>query len=257
MGRRILGCVAGLLLGGAVAGSAQQGSNVELEARLWSAELSGTVEVREGGLGTTIDLESDLGIEEDEPLELRLTLRPSRRTQVRLAWTNLSFDGDEVLSRTVEFGGQTFTFSTRVVSQLDVDYARAGFAWQFLSSSDGTFRLGPLVEVKGFRGEASIEAPDLPFPAAASEELEGAFGAVGAVLDIEAGSRVQIFAEGTYVVEADDAEGTDFEAGLRVLLGRRLAAVVGYRSFSVEATEDDDAFDLDIEGPYAGLTLRF
>lgn len=258
MARRILVCAVGLLLGGGLAaGAQQQQSNVELEARLWSAALTGTVEVREGGLGTTIDLEDDLGIEDDEPVELRLTLRPSRRTQVRLAWTNLSFDGDEVLSRTIEFGGQTFTFSSRVVSQLDVDYARAGFAWQFLSNRDGTFRLGPLVEVKGFRGEASIAAPELPFPAAESEELEGAFGAVGAVLDIEAGRWVQVFAEGSYVVEADDAEGTDLEAGIRVLFAERLAAVVGYRSFSVEAAEDDDEFDLDIEGPYVGLTLRF
>jgi len=257
MTRRILGYLVVLLLGGGLAADAQQRSNVELEARYWLAEPSGTVEVHEGGLGTTIDLEGDLGIEEDEPVELRLTVRPSRRTQIRLAWTNLSFDGDNVLSRTIEFGGQTFSFSTRVVSHLDVDYARAGFAWQFLSNREGTFRLGPLVEVKGFRGEASIAAPDLPLPAEESEELEGAFGAVGAVLDIEAGRWVQIFAEGTYVLEADDAEGTDLEAGVRVLLGEHVSLVGGYRSFSVEAAEDDDDFDLDIEGPYAGVTLRF
>ena len=257
MTRRILGHLVVLLLGGGLAADAQQRSNVELEARYWLAEPSGTVEVHEGGLGTTIDLEGDLGIEEDEPVEVRLTVRPSRRTQIRLAWTNLSFDGDNVLSRTIEFGGQTFSFSTRVVSHLDVDYARAGFAWQFLSNREGTFRLGPLVEVKGFRGEASIAAPDLPFPAQESEELEGAFGAVGAVLDIEAGRWVQIFAEGTYVLEADDAEGTDVEAGVRVLLGEHVALTGGYRSFSVEAAEDDDDFDLEIEGPYAGVTLRF
>jgi hypothetical protein len=257
MARRISGITSALLLVCAVAAGAQQPSRVELEARYWSADLSGSVEVLEAGQGTTIDLESDLGVETDEPIELRLTLRPSRRTQIRLAWTNFAFEGDNVLTRTIEFSGQVFTLSTRVVSQLDVDYARAGFAWQFLSNREGTFRLGPLVEVKGFRGEASIAAPDLPFPAEESEELEGAFGAFGAVLDIEAGRYVQVFAEGTYVVEADDAEGTDFEAGLRVLFNHRIAAVAGYRSFSVEAVEDDDDFDLEIEGPYVGLTLRF
>lgn len=257
MARRTLGSLFCMLLAVAASAPAQTPSKVELEARYWAAGLSGTVEVLEAGQGTTIDLEDDLGVEDASPIELRLTLRPSRRTQVRLAWTNLSFDGDDVLSRTIEFAGRTYTLSTRVVSQLDVDYARAGFAWQFLSNREGTFRLGPLVEVKGFRGEASIAAPDLPFPAEESEQLEGAFGAVGAVLDVEAGRRVEIFAEGTWVVQADDAEGADLEAGVRVLVARRLAVVAGYRSFSVDATEDDDHFDLDIEGAWVGLAVRF
>jgi hypothetical protein len=68
---------------------------------------------------------------------------------------------------------------------------------------------------------------------------------------------VQIFAEGTYVLEADDAEGTDIEAGVRVLVGEHVALTGGYRSFSVEATENDDDFDLEIEGPFVGVTLRF
>ncbi|MEZ5333058.1 MAG: YfaZ family outer membrane protein [Thermoanaerobaculia bacterium] len=257
MTRRFLQVLSLSLAVGAVAAGAQSPSRVEIEARYWSADLGGTVEVLEAGQGTTIDLADDLGVESDEPIELRLTLRPSRRTQIRLSWTDLAFAGDNVLSRTIEFAGQMYTLSTRVVSQMDVEYARAGFSWQFLSNRDGTFRLGPLVEVKGFRGEASIVAPDLPFPAEESQDFEGAFGAVGAVLDIEAGDRVQIFAEATYVVEADDADGTDFEAGARVLLTRNLAAVGGYRSFSVDATEGDDNFDIDIEGPYVGLTLRF
>lgn len=245
------------LLASATAAGAQTQSNIEIEARYWSADLSGTVEVLEAGQGTTVDLADDLGVEGDEPIELRLILRPSSRTQVRLSWTDLSFTGDNVLSRSIEFAGQMYTLSTRVVSQMDVEYARAGFSWQFLSNRDGTFRLGPLVEVKGFRGEASIAAPDLPFPAEESQDFEAAFGAVGAVLDIEAGDRVQIFAEGTYVVATDNASGTDLEAGLRVLLGRNFAVVGGYRSFSVDATEGDDTFDIDIEGPYLGLSLRF
>ncbi len=252
--------IAGSLAAPAAFAQASEPPRIELEARLWSAEPSGDVRVVEGDLGTTIDLESDLGLEDDEALEGRLTFHPSRRTSVRLAWTNLTFSGDNVLSRTIEFNGETFTVATRVVSELDFDYGRVGFVWQFLGDEAGRFRFGPVVEAKGFRGEASIEAPDLldlGIEARESEEFEAAFGAAGLALDVEPTSRVHLFAEGTVVVAADEGDATDLEAGVRVLLVDQLAVTAGYRRFAIDAEEDDDDLDFDITGAFLGLNVRF
>ncbi len=233
------------------------GSRFELEARLWAAAPGGEVLVIADELGTTIDLESDLGLGDDEAFEGRLTLRPSRRTKVYFAWTQLEFAGDEVLTRTIEFGGETFTLSTRIASLVDFDYGRAGFAWQFLASDDGRLRFGPLVEVKGFRGEASLAAPDVPLLPAVTEEFEAAVGAAGAALDFEPSERFQVFAEGSVVVGQDEGDATDLEAGLRFLATSRLAVLGGYRTFSVDAQEDDDVLDIDFDGAFAGVQLRF
>ncbi len=245
------------VVAGPLAAQTDAPSRFELEARLWATAPSGQVQAIEGEFGTIVDLESDLGLDDDEAIEGRLTLRPSRRTKVYFAWTQMEFPGDEVLTRTIEFAGETFTLSTRILSLVDLEYGRAGFAWQFLGSRDGRFRLGPLVEVKGFRGEASVEAPDIPLVPAAAEEFEAAVGAAGAALDLEPSPRLQVFAEATVVVGADEGDATDLEVGVRFLLADKLALLGGYRSFSVDAEEGDDTLDLDLDGAFAGLQLRF
>ncbi|MGH9464642.1 MAG: hypothetical protein ACRD0X_03280 [Thermoanaerobaculia bacterium] len=232
-------------------------TRLELEARLWAAALSGEVQAVESDLGTIVDLESDLGLEDDEAIEGRLILRPSGRTRVHFAWARFDIAGDELLSRTIEFGGQTFTLTTRIVSAVDLDYGRAGFAWQFLGDDAGRWRLGPLVEVKGIRGEATLEAPDIPLLGPVTEEFEAAVGAAGAALDVEPSERLRVFAEATVVVGSDEGDATDFEAGLRFSLTDAFALVGGYRSFSVEAREEDDTLDVDFDGAFAGLQLRF
>lgn len=256
--RSIVAALVSLALAPALsAAQAESRPRFELEARAWAAAPSGDLQVIEGDFGTIIDLEADLGIEDDEAIEGRLTLRPSSRTKVYFVWTPLEFTGDTVLTRTIEFAGQTYTVSTRVLSLVDLEYGRAGFAWQFLGSDDGRWRLGPLVEIKGFRGEASLAAPDVPLSFDATEEFEAAVGAVGAVLDLEPAPRFHVFAEATVVVGADEGDATDVEAGLRFLLTDTFALVGGYRRFSVDAEEDDDTFQFDIDGAFAGLQLRF
>lgn len=258
--RSVVVALVALTLAPALASAqAESGPRFELEARAWAAAPSGEVQAISQSVGTIIDLDADLGLEDDEAIEGRLTLRPSARTKVYFAWQRLEFAGDEVLTRTIEFAGQEFTLSTRIVSLLDLDYGRAGFAWQFLGSGDGRLRFGPLVEVKAFRGEASLAAPDVLqlLLLEATEEFEAAVGAAGAALDLEPSERLHLFAEATVVVAADEGDATDVEAGLRFLFADSLALVGGYRRFSVDAEEDDDTFDLDIDGAFAGVQLRF
>jgi hypothetical protein len=256
--RSIVAALVSLALVPALAGAqVESRPRLEIEARAWAAAPSGEIQAIEQSLGTIVDLESDLGLGEDETIEGRLILRPSGRTKVYFAWTRLEFSGDQVLTRTIEFSGQTFTPSTRVLSLVDLEYGRAGFAWQLFSSDDGRWRLGPLVEVKAFRGEASLAAPDVPLSFDATEEFEAAVGAAGAVLDLEPSPRFHVFAEATVVVGADEGDATDIEAGVRFLLTDTLALVGGYRRFSVDAKEDDDTFQFDIAGAFAGLQFRF
>ena len=240
-----------------IAGPAAAESKLDFEARYWSPDLTGDIQVQQSGIGTVIDLPSDLSLEQDEPPEARLTFRPTRKIRLRAAYLPIEYAGDGPISRTIDFSGQTFNLSTRVVSALQLDYGRLGFAWQFVDLADGAFRLGPLLEAKLFRGTASLAAPELPITVSESKDFEAAFPSAGLILDIEPTSKLCIFAEASALVETSEAEVLDAEAGIRYYPTRNVSVFGGYRILSIDAADGDDLLDLDIEGVFAGVSLRF
>lgn len=232
-------------------------ARVELEARYWTPDLTSTVRVAEGGVGTDIDLVDDLGMGDEGFLEGRLSWRPTPRSKIRLAWVPLSYSGDRVVSRTLEFGGETFRVNTRVVSDLDIEYARLGWAWQFIGTKDGNFLLGPVLEAKAFRVEASLAAPEFILPLSASETFEEVFPAGGLMLDARLGRRALLFAEATIMPANEFGELLDWEVGVKFRPVGGLLLTAGYRALEADAEDDDDRLDLDISGAFFGLSWRF
>ncbi len=229
----------------------------EIEGRYWLPDLSGQVEVGTRGVSTAIDLLSDLGMDDDEFIEGRLTLWLTRQFKVRAAFMPLSFAGNTVIDRTVSFSGRTFPLRTRIVSDLDLDYGRVGLAWQFIGFGRRNFRLGPIVEVKLLRGEAALTAPELPLPISVSEEFDAAFGSAGLALDVRPLPGFHLFAEATWSVAADEGDLRDAETGVRYRLLPTLWVSGGYRIIELEAEDKDDRLDFDLEGVFFGLVLSF
>ncbi len=234
-------------------------AGVEFEARLWAPDVGGLVQSGNGAdAATVIDFVGDLGLDEDGLVEGRLVFRPSRRTSVRLAYASFSFASDAQLDRTLEFSGQTFQLDSRVLSAFELDYGRLGFAWQFLSNPKGSVRFGPLVEIKGFRGDATLSTTLLDvLPVTAREEFEVAFGAAGVVLDVEPSRKLAVFAEWTTLVGADEGDLTDAEAGVRYRPLRPLALSAGYRKIDIDVDDRDDLLRLDLDGLFFGVRLEF
>lgn len=250
-----LALVAATLLLPAMA--AADGRHLDLEVRRWSPELEGQVRVPRAGLeGSRIDFAGDLGIGDEEFLDLRLRWYPSRTFFVRLAHTPIDYSGDRVVTRTLEFGGVTFPISARVASELNLDYTRAAAGWQFLNTDEGAFRLGPTLGVALFSGDAALSAPDLPRVLSERESFDVAFPLAGAALDVELTDAVHLFGEAS-VVFSDDGELIDLEAGVRYFFFGRIALMGGWRSLTVDAEDGDERLDVDVEGLFFGLTLRF
>lgn len=241
----------------ATAGLAEQQSRVEIEVNSWDQEVSGQIQIVEQGIGDLIDLDSDLALSSDTVTDARIIFHPSRRTEIRFATMSIGYAGDAVVSRTIEFAGEVFTISSRIVSDLNLDYHRAGFAWQFLASDDGRFRIGPLIEAKGFEGDASLTAPDLSTPVSVGETFEAAFGSAGLALDLEPNDRVHVFGEFTTLVGADVGDMTDLEIGVKVAIFGPLTVQAGFRSIVIDVVDNDDAIDFDMDGIFFGAGLRF
>jgi len=247
----------GLLAGSiAVPALATERRWADLELRLWDAEISGKALVPDQGLGTLIDLERDLGLADDEGLEGRLLIFPTRSFFLRLAYVPLDLTGDQMIAQAIDFGGESFDVNVRVVSGLELEYGRFHAGWMFHTAS-GRLRIGPMIGGAGLRGDATLTAPDLPFPIAASEEFEGAFGSLGLLIEGEPVSRLELFAEVSQLVGVDEGDVTDFEAGARVRLVGELRLVAAMRTLTIDFEDKGDRLETDIEGLSLGLSLRF
>ncbi len=228
---------------------------VELEGRYWLPSLDAEGRAVESGVGSVIDFKSDLGVQDEDFPEGRLTLHASKKHRIRIAYLQMGYDGDNILSRTIEFNGEIIPVDTRVISSLDLSYLRVGWIWQFIDVDDGKFRLGTVLEGVGVWADAVLAAPEL----AVSEREDFSIGlpAVGLALDINPHKAVNIFAYVTGMHAGDYGYYVDAEAGLRVVPVRNLSIIGGYRVLRVSAEDDPDFLDVQIAGPFAGATLRF
>ncbi len=227
-----------------------------VEARQWAAEPAGSFSV-DDIVSESFDFERDIGLTSDDALEGRLVFRPSRSTLVRVGFLpEIALSGDKVLSRSFTFLNTSFAFDERVATSFDIEYARFGFAWQF-TTRDGRFRIGPIVEGKGFRADLVLRAPDISPPITETETFEVAFGTAGLIADVRISDRFEIFGEASEVVTGDEGDVSETELGIRFLPTPKLAVVAGVRTLEFEFKGSRERFILELDGTFLGLAVRF
>jgi hypothetical protein len=236
---------------------AQKRTTLELEGRYWIPDLRGKVKASETFIDTKIDFKRDLGIKDENFPEVRLTWYTGPKSRIRLSYTQAGFEGDENLSRTIEFDGQAYTAGTRVETDVKVRYLRLGWAWQFIDVGKGAVKLGTLVEGKGFWGKVSLEAPDLSPSVKESEKFLFGLPTIGIALDINPHKMVNIFGEASGLTAGSYGYIYDAEVGVKLIPVKFLSIVGGYRIFDIKARHSHDYAKLRFHGPFAGVTLRF
>lgn len=242
------------------AGVALAQGGIELESLLWRPDLTATVRSVAGDASadpdrTTLDLEADLGMQDDDAFDTRLTFHIGPRSRVRLAWVDLDSTGDEQLARTVEFDGRTYVAGTRVVSALRIDYGRVGWTWEFAGNE--RVRLGTVVEAKWIEIDTTLHAPDLVPPVDGADSLSALLPAAGLALDVAPGHLLGLFAEVTGIAAGDRGHVLDGEVGVRLTPTPYLTLVGGYRTLDVRIEDGEDLADFEDAGPYVGLRLQF
>lgn len=133
---------------------------VEFEGRYWITNFNSKLRVSDGGLGTEINLKSDLGMKSENFPEGRFTWVTGKNSRIRIAYTQESFSGDNVLARAIEFGGKTYPANTTVLSNLDIKYGRVSWIWQFINIAD-IVKFGTEVDAKIFDLKANLSAPNM------------------------------------------------------------------------------------------------
>lgn len=228
---------------------------VDIEGRWFSPDLKGKLKVSEAGFeGTEIDLEKDLGMDNEDFGEFRATLRFLKRHWIRFAYLPVKFDGDKFIQRDIVFNGKTYSAGTRVKSQLDTRYYRIGYGIDIISRN--TLKAGMMIDGKVLDiSEASLEAPD-----AGLKEEESVIGGIptpGIFLAISPVKMISIYGEVSGAPLGRFGYAFDGEAGVGVSPVKFLSINGGYRIIKINIKTDDDRGKLDLFGPYAGLSIRF
>jgi len=236
---------------------AQRDVRLELEGRFWFTDLEGRVRVTDADIGTDIDFKKDLDIKDEGYPEVRLTWYTGKKSKIRFAYTQVGYDGDANLQRTILFDGITYNVGTRVVTDLDVKYLRIGWAWQFINIDNGLIKLGTLIEGKGFWSKITLEAPDLVPSLRDKVRVVFALPTIGAALDINPHKMLNIFAEGSGLPAGKYGHVYDVEAGIKLIPVKILSIIGGYRLMEFKAKDDRDFAKARVHGPFVGVTVRF
>jgi hypothetical protein len=230
---------------------------IELDAQYWGPAIGAEAKIEGGPLpGTAFDFKKDLDIDDEPLVDLRLHLFTGPNSRLRLAYTRANYEGDTILARTIEFNGTVYPVATRVLSELDLHYARLGWIWQ-LPVIPGTLRVGPVLEAKAFVASATLEARQTAPALRETERLAIVIPTAGLALDASPHPRVELFAEVSGLTLGDPGHVVDAEAGVRVRLVSFLTITGGYRFFEARGEEDRSFARLRLSGPFVGAAFRF
>jgi hypothetical protein len=206
-----------------------------------------------GLLGTELSAENDLGMrDKDDQARIELTLRLRDRNRIRFDYFKLTRKGDEVLTRTLNFGDETFLVSDRVTSLLD--WRTLNFTYLYSVFHNPRFELGAGFGIHILDGEARAQVP------ARQVREEDSAVAPFPSLALDAtwrfARRFSLSARGNYLsADVDESTGlvSDWHADVQYRLRRNLALGLGYTSLRTHVDIADGDFPgrlrFDVDGP--------
>jgi outer membrane protein len=221
----------------------------------WFPSLDGTVKVDEAGVvGTNIDFEDDLGIDDENYPSLEAFIGTDNH-HLSLAYTGIDYSGSKTLTRSIIFNGQTYAASSLVSSSIEYDMLDFFYQYDFVNLENifAGFSLGGVFQVKYLDGEVSLkttgidEKEDFTIPI----PMLGLNLHIGILADI-----LEARVRGTGITYSGDVM---YEALAEVSWTPYPFIDIhgGYKTFVTDIDEDDVMFDYDMSGAFVGLTLSF
>jgi hypothetical protein len=248
--------VAGALVLAAARPAAGQ-TGFEIEGSYWMSDLTADARVSDGTLGTDVDFKKDLGLKDKNFPDGRLIWHIGPHNSVRLAYLQVSYDGDSTVNRTISFHGQTYTVGTEVLTRLDKKYYRLGWTWQFVDLPGGVLKFGTLLEIKGFSIDAKLRAPYADPPVDEKKTFDLVLPTAGLVLDIHPIPTLSLFAEASGMSAGSRGSMFDAEGGIKIFPLPHLALFATYRVLDLKYKDKPDFANLKLSGPFAGVSVRF
>lgn len=214
-----------------------------------------------GRVGTSLDLESELGLKDRDTLFAGgMTWNISRRHSLDLLYFELGRRGTRSIARDINFRNQTFPVQSSVHSLFETDVLRLSYGYAFIADDRqrllGQFgvhytkvKAGLDAETGSVRDEADSDVP-LPVLGIAYQRRLGEHFAFDVIAQI-------------FRLEFEGIDGALDNAALNFYWGptQHFSMYVGYNYYSmdVDARKDhwNGSFDFGYQGPWAGVVVGF
>lgn len=216
----------------------------------WQQEFSGEVT----SSIVDVDVESDLGIEDDSnnvfyiAVEHGLPILPNVRGQ----HFDINVNGDNVLSRTIDFNGQIFTLNDAVVSELEMSQSDAVMYYEVL---DNVVSIDVGLAVSFLEGSISVASTSESAAADFDEVVPMLYSRLRADLPFSGfwvGAEGQGIAyDGNSLLEFNTQIGWESQLGLGFEAGWRAVQL------ELDSFDDVETAEVDITGPYASINYHF
>ncbi len=224
---------------------------VGVEGRYWLTDLDADLKVTDNNItGTDIDLTDDLGMDDEDFYEARISIGLGRH-RIRYAYLPLSWDGAKTISKSITFNGRTYSANTFVDSSLDVTYHRLGYEYDVIDALGN--RLGVIFEVKYFDIDAELESSTI----SESESMGVPLPAVGVTFQVGLPVFLSLGGEVTGISVGGNGYLVDAECVLNYKPAPLVTFSGGYRYLKLYAEKGDDEADLTLDGPFVTVKLRF
>jgi outer membrane protein len=219
-------------------------------AGTWQQDYSGEVV----SSISSVDIEDDLGLDSDDNAVFYLAMEHGVPVvpNIRAQHFSLDVDGNNVLSRTIEFNGQVFNLSDAVTTVVDLTQSDAVFYYEVLDNAV-SLDLGLAVSLL----DGSIEVGNGTDSASADfdEVVPMLYAKVRSDLPLTGlwvGAQAQGMSyDDNRLIEFDAQIGWESEVGFGI--------EAGYRAVQIELDtfDDVDNAEIDVSGPYAAVNYHF
>jgi len=217
--------------------------------------------------GTKIDLEDDLGFDEDVSLaQLSGYWRFAKRHRLLAGYYSFDRNASKTLTEQIKIGDKLFDVGAFVNSDWEIDFFQVSYAYSFIQTPkwevSGSFGLYYLDTAITLYGEGSISNGSGGWTIAGQISEEESIGlpiplfGVAAEYHITPKWRVKIGAR-YFTISLDEWSGHIFEANaaLEFLFHKNFGVGTGYNMFDVEVERDRTERVSDLNYNYGGVQI--
>jgi len=232
--------------------------HVEVSGTLWNPNVFGQIASEQFGLiGSRVDFAGDLGFEKTRFKDLRVVLRPSRKTKFRMQYTPVTYQAETSLKREIIFNGQKFPLSLPLNSQFDWKVFRLGLEYDVVYRSRGY--VGFFLEGRYTEMTASLASPLVSEFTSVKAPLP-AIGLVGRAYplpELAINFEVSMFQVPEGILPDVEANYYDWDINGTINVTNNVGLQVGWRRMTTFLRVDRDLGDTKFQGLWFGGALRY
>jgi outer membrane protein len=235
------------------AGPALADEMVSLKVGYLTLSPEGEFAVSDGGVGTKVDMEDDLGFDDSEDFMAEVAIQLGS-FRLSAAYLPLQFSGHGALNETVTFNGRDFDANIPLDSDVDIDLYDVGLTWYLLNFDDLPVRLqlGPELSVKYVDADLSMDNGTF----SESDSVSAPVPTIGLRGRVGLSDFVGVVGRLGYV-EYDSNTFLDADVQVEFSPLPLVGLFAGYRYFDLKVDESDVFLDVTFDGPYGGAFVRF